>query len=91
MKNRKGKLIRTRRKVTPVSRDTCTKKIIPVQPFHKTFPYAITWTVKKDKKIVDTHFAYFSYEDHRDSYIKTNLKGVRGIKKFKTKVRKKND
>lgn len=92
MINRKGKLIKSKKPILPV-RDTCKKKILPVQPFHKSFPYGISWEVKvkANDKFVDTHFAYFAYEDQRDSYIIIQLKGIKGVKKFKTKVRKNND
>lgn len=89
-KNRTAKLIKSKIPTVPI-KDTCKKKIMPVLPFHKTFPYGISWEVKISVKIVDTYFAYFSYEDHRDAYIKKYLKGIKKVKKFKTKVRKDND
>lgn len=93
MRNKK-KLIKSTKKNIPF-KDTCKKKILPIKPFHKTFPYAISWAVKCNdssrSKLVDMHYAYFSYEDQRDNYVKKYLKGIKGIKKFKTKLREKND
>lgn len=60
----------------------------PIEPFHKIWPYGLSWEVKHDKK-VDTNYAYFSYEDDRQKYIDRYLKKVKGIKKFKTKPRSK--
>ena len=59
-----------------------------LEPFHKMFPYAVSWEVKNGKKI-DTNFAYFSYEEDRKKYIEKYLKNIKGIKRFKTKVRSK--
>ena len=61
-------------------------KLEPVtEPFHKTFPFGLSWTLKQGKKELE-HFAYFPYDDYRDRYIQRyKFEGGRKFKKFKTK------
>ena len=57
------------------------------EPFHKVFPFGLSWTVKEGKKELE-HFAYFPYDDYRDRYIQRyKSEGGRKFKKFKTKPR----
>lgn len=60
---------------------------IVVDPFHKTFPYGLSWTTTEGKKKFE-HFAYFPYDDYRTKYIERFKKeGGRNFRKFKTKSR----
>ena len=57
------------------------------EPFHKVFPFGLSWTVKEGKKELE-HFAYFPYDDYRTRYIQRyKSEGGRKFKKFKTKPR----
>lgn len=56
------------------------------KPFHEQFPYAVSWETKQGKQ-KHTNFAYFSYDDQRSDYIKRTLKGIKGVKRFKTEPR----
>ena len=61
--------------------------LIVVKPFHKTFPYGLSWTTQFGKKTLE-HFAYFPYDDYRTKYIEQYKRdGGKRFKKFRTKPR----